>query len=152
MENNSRKPEISHDIELKIPFGQQGDLEGDHSSQLKRLSAASFAYIGDAVYELFVRTHFLLPPMRNCDYHDKVVKQVRAEGQILSLEKLRPYLTQAEEDILRWGRNGSRRVASSCYREASSLETLVGYLYLNNPQRLYELLLKLNLGNSIEHE
>jgi len=153
VETNPQEQSSGHDIELKVPFGRRCNLDIDPSKQLKLLSPASLAYIGDVVYELFVRTHFLLPPMRNADYHATVVKQVRAEGQILSLEKLRPYLTESEQDILRWGRNGaigsSRRIPSSLYREASSLETLIGYLYLNDPQRLYEILLKLNPGTLI---
>jgi len=159
-ETNSRKANLDplgySNIELKIPFRHQGNSESDNSAQIKRLSAASLAYVGDAVYELYVRTYFLLPPKRNSDYHAKVVKQVRAEGQVRCLEKLKPYLTEAEKDILRQGRNaannGPRRLSLALYQEASSLETLIGYLYLNDTERLHELLLKIDFNTIVEHE
>lgn len=137
-------------IELKIPFAHSQNTDSDYRNQLKRLSASSLAYVGDVVYELYIRTHFILPPKRTADYHAKVVKQVKAEGQIICLEKLKPYLTEAEEEILRWGRNaasgGPRRISLATYQEASSLETLIGYLYLNDTERLYKLLHILNLN------
>ncbi len=117
--------------------------------QLQRLSPVALAYIGDAVYELFVRTQLLLPPKRIADYHSQVVAQVRAETQAAHLQNLEPYLTLAEKDILRRGRNAvtnkPRRLSMKIYQQASSFETLIGYLYLEDPQRLQDLLTKLNL-------
>ena len=159
MEANSQKIDsdsLRHYIQLKIPLGRCGNSQSDYLSQVKRLSAASLAYVGDAIYELYVRTYFLLPPKRNITYHSEVVGQVRAEGQIACLEKLKPYLTEAEQDILRWGRNaasrGPRRISLALYQEASSLETLIGYLYLSDTDRLVELLLKLDFNTKVDHE
>ena len=119
------------------------------TNQLKQLSPVALAYIGDAVYELFVRTQLLLPPKRIADYHSQVVAQVRAEAQAAHLQNLEPYLTLAEKDILRRGRNAvtnkPRRLSIKIYQQASSFETLIGYLYLEDPQRLQDLLTKLNL-------
>lgn len=117
---------------------------GDLSRQIRQLSPASLAYLGDAVYELYVRTHFLWPPKRLGDYHRRVVAQVRAESQAVFLRQLDPYLTDQERDIVRWGRNAAsgrpRRLPADLYRQATSLETLIGYLYLQDPQRLNQLL------------
>ncbi len=117
--------------------------------QLQRLSPVALAYIGDAVYELFVRTKLLLPPKRIADYHSQVVAQVRAETQAAHLQDLESCLTNVEKDILRRGRNAvtnkPRRLDLKIYQRASSFETLIGHLYLSNPQRLQELLAKLNL-------
>ncbi|NES84741.1 MAG: Mini-ribonuclease 3 [Moorea sp. SIO2B7] len=122
----------------------------DSRSQIEQLSPASFAYIGDAVYELYIRTHYLLPPRRICAYHDQVVAQVRAETQASHLRSLSPYLTDEEKEILRRGRNaangGPRRLSPEVYQKATSLETLIGYLYLKNPQRLNQLLGLLELN------
>ena len=122
----------------------------DSRSQIEQLSPASFAYIGDAVYELYIRTHYLLPPRRICAYHDQVVAQVRAETQASHLRSLCPYLTDEEKEILRRGRNaangGPRRLSPEVYQKATSLETLIGYLYLKNPQRLNQLLGLLELN------
>ncbi|WP_013320910.1 Mini-ribonuclease 3 [Gloeothece verrucosa] len=112
--------------------------------KIGQISPASLAYIGDAVYELYVRTRYLLPPRRLCDYHNQVVAKVRAEQQAAYLQVLEPHLTESEREIVRQGRNAAngrpRRLSPELYQQASSLETLIGYLYLQNPQRLNELL------------
>lgn len=115
--------------------------------ELGRLSPATLAYLGDAVYEIFVRTYYLMPPKRLKTYHKQVVDQVRAESQVHWLHTLAPHLTPSELDVIRRGRNstgkGPRRIESGIYQQASGFETLIGYLYLTDPQRLTELLLKL---------
>ncbi len=118
--------------------------------QIQRISPASLAYVGDAVYEMYIRTHYLLPPKRLQDYHDLVVAQVRAEAQAKQLLAITPYLTNAEREILRRGRNAAtgrpKRVDLETYQQATSLETLVGYLYLTDPQRLSEIFAHLELN------
>lgn len=121
----------------------------NYASQIAQLSPASLAYIGDAVYELYVRTRYLLPPKRIANYHNRVVAKVRAESQAACLCLLEPYLSDSEREILRRGRNAAtgkpRRLSPKVYQQATSLETLIGYLYLHNPQRLNELLEQLDL-------
>lgn len=118
--------------------------ETDSPTPICQLSPASLAYVGDAVYELYIRTHYLLPPTRLSDYHNLVVAQVRAEQQAAHLHELESDLTDAEREIVRRGRNaasgGPRRVSPELYQQATGLETLIGYLYLQNPQRLNQLL------------
>jgi ribonuclease III family protein len=117
-------------------------------SQIERLSPIALAYIGDAVFELYVRTKFLMPPKRMTDYHSQVVTQVRAESQAVHLAILLPYLTDIEKEILRRGRNACvtkpRRLSRQIYQKATGLETLIGYLHLTAPQRLQELFAKLD--------
>ena len=121
----------------------------DSKSQIQQISPASLAYLGDAVYELYIRTCYLLPPRRLCDYHQQVVAQVRAESQARTLRSLEPHLTAPELEILRRGRNAatgsSRRLDPKIYQQATSFETLLGYLYLTDPQRLNQLLAHLEL-------
>ncbi|WP_228038118.1 ribonuclease III domain-containing protein [Nodosilinea sp. LEGE 06152] len=119
--------------------------------QARALSPVALAYIGDAVYELFVRSAFLQPPKRIQAFHQQVVNQVRAEQQAYQVQRLMPLLTEVEQDLLRRGRNassrGPKRVDSQIYQQATGFEALVGYLYLTNPARLVELLSTLNLGS-----
>lgn len=119
------------------------------ADQLRQLSPAALAYVGDAVYELYVRTCYLIPPKRLQAYHNSVVAQVRAESQARHLQSLQPYLTDAELDVLRRGRNAvsrcPKRLDPTIYQQATSLETLFGYLYLTDPQRLAHLLSQLQL-------
>ncbi len=113
-------------------------------AQLQKISPSALAYLGDAVYELYVRTFYLLPLQRPETYHCLVVAQVRAEAQALHLRSLSPHLRNTELEIVRRGRNAAtgrpKRVDPEIYQQATSLETLIGYLYLTDSQRLTELL------------
>jgi ribonuclease III family protein len=116
---------------------------------IQQLPPAALAYLGDAVYELYVRRFYLLPPKRLQSYHGQVVAQVRAERQAEHLRSLTPFLTESELEVVKRGRNATtgcpKRVDPSIYQQATSLETLIGYLHLTNPQRLAQLLAQLKL-------
>jgi ribonuclease III family protein len=117
------------------------------STDVQRLTPSALAYLGDAVYELYVRRYYLLPPKRPMAYHQEVVAQVRAEAQARHLCALLPYLTEVEQDWLKRGRNTAghcpKRLDPKIYQQATGLETLLGYLYLTSPQRLLDLLSQL---------
>ncbi|MBH8562790.1 ribonuclease III [Nostoc sp. CENA67] len=127
-----------------VPLAQQIS-----QTQLQQISPAALAYLGDAIYELYVRMSYLLPLQRIENYHHLVVAQVRAETQALHLRSLIPHLRQTELEIVRRGRNAAtrrpKRVDPEIYQQATSLETLIGYLYLTDSQRLTELLQQLHL-------
>lgn len=119
------------------------------SAEIERISPAAWAYLGDAVYELFIRGAYLFPPKRTHAYHELVVAQVRAERQALHLQSLYPHLSSTELEIVKRGRNAAdrrpKRLDPEIYQQATSLEALVGYLYLTNPERLTQLLGLLDL-------
>lgn len=123
-------------------------------TQIQQVSPAALAYIGDAVYELYIRTTYLLPPKSAYAYHQLVVAQVRAETQALQLTSLTAYLTPIELEIVRRGRNAAnrppKRVDAEVYGRATSLETLIGYLYLTNFPRLSQLFEKLSLLDEVD--
>jgi ribonuclease III family protein len=136
--------------ETELPPGwQQPHILAIHPNQVPQLSPAALAYLGDAVYELYVRTRFLFPPKRAHDYHRQVVAQVRAEAQSSHLQLLLPHLTSRELDAIRRGRNAAnsrpRRLDPEVYQQATSFETLIGYLHITDPPRLWELLALLPL-------
>jgi len=113
-------------------------------TQLDRVSPAALAYLGDAVYELYIRAMLIFPPKRSQTYHLQVVSWVRAESQAQLLLHLNPHLTAEELDIVRRGRNAAtgkpRRLKGQVYQQATALETLLGYLYLADRDRLHHLL------------
>ncbi|ONK80926.1 uncharacterized protein A4U43_C01F23320 [Asparagus officinalis] len=118
-------------------------------------NATSLAYVGDCIYELYARRHFLFPPLSINEYNERVMKVVRCESQDLLLKKLlsEDYLTEEERDVLRWGKNiatsktrTTKRVGVAVYNRASSLETLIGYLYLTDVKRLEELMYQLGFS------
>ncbi|XP_010242205.1 PREDICTED: uncharacterized protein LOC104586616 isoform X2 [Nelumbo nucifera] len=61
-------------------------------------NAASLAYIGDCIYELYARRHFLFPPLNIEEYNDRVTAVVRCEAQDALLKKLLKddYLSEKE--------------------------------------------------------
>ncbi len=122
------------------------------STQLQQLSPGALAYLGDAVYELYIRRYYLIPPKRIQAYHHQVVSQVRAETQAHHLNQLIPFLTPTELDLLKRGRNAAtsrpKRIDPDTYQRATSLETLIGYLYLSDLRRLMELLGHLQIDST----
>jgi len=119
------------------------------ATPIQQVAPAALAYLGDAVYELYIRCAYLTPPKRLQAYHNQVVAQVRAERQADHLRSLLPLLTEPELEVLKRGRNATtghpKRVALNVYQQATSLETLIGYLYLTDLQRLAHLLAQLEL-------
>ncbi|NES64837.1 MAG: ribonuclease III [Okeania sp. SIO2D1] len=113
-------------------------------TEIQKTTPSSWAYLGDAIYELFIRSYYLIPAKRSRSYHQLVVAQVRAESQAHHLHNLKPHLTSLELDILKRGRNAAfrkpKRLDPEVYQQATSLEALIGYLYLTDPQRLNQLL------------
>lgn len=126
------------------PLSQQISL-----SEVQQISPTALAYLGDAIYEVYVRMFYLMPLQRPDTYHRLVVAQVRAETQALHLRSLTPHLRETELEIVRRGRNAAtgrpKRLDPEIYQQATSLETLIGYLYLTDYQRLTELLEILHL-------
>lgn len=127
------------------------DGQSDHSSSVdypRNLPAPHvLAYVGDAVYELYVRRHVAMRgralPLRRL--HREVVALVRAEAQAEALRRLGPLLTPEERDIARRGRNAASGSAGTqppaVRRAATAFEALVGYLYwTGRRERLEELL------------
>lgn len=148
-EENSNALEVDSALSWAEVRFTQLSATANSNSQIQQISSTSLAYLGDAVYELYIRTCYLLPPKRISDYHHQVVAQVRAESQANHLQALTPHLTPPELEILRRGRNAvtrsPRRLDPKTYQQATSLETLMGYLYLTDPQRLTQLLAHLEL-------
>ncbi|MEB3253205.1 MAG: ribonuclease III domain-containing protein [Synechococcus sp.] len=116
------------------------------SVRSEALGPLQLAWIGDAVWELHQRLRLGQQPGRQDDLHRAVVSAVCADAQSTSLAWLeeRQLLTDLELDWVRRGRNsagrGPRRGDAAVYGRATGFETMVGWLFLNNPDRLAELL------------
>lgn len=113
------------------------------------LSPLVLAYIGDAVYELFVRRHVIARGYSRTDrIHSEAVKYVCAETQAVVLKSIEPLLTKEEADMARRGRNAksghtARNACVISYRHSTGLECLVGYLFLKGDlDRLAEIMKK----------
>ena len=100
------------------------------------------AYLGDAVYELWLREQALivLGDVQTQRYHEWVTVRAKAEFQATLLEELLPTLTEAEQELVKQARNLpvpiSRRKNQAVYRQATAFEALVGHWYQNSPKQL----------------
>ena len=108
----------------------------------------SLAYIGDGVYELYVRSRIIKenPNLPAHKLHKEAIKYVKAEAQSRSIEAMLPYLTEAETAQFKRGRNAksptsAKNASIVDYRRATGFEALIGFLYINkNGERLDELM------------
>lgn len=110
------------------------------------ISTLGLAHLGDAVYELMVRSMLCLRgKATNKNLHRATVGYVSAQAQAQAAERILPMLTEEEGDVFRRGRNSSPHTVSHAasraeYQTATALEALFGYLYLNGrTERLNEL-------------
>lgn len=111
------------------------------------LSPLVLAFIGDSVYDLYIKTRIVIKGNRPVYFlHRECVKYVKAEPQANILKKIYNKLTEEEKDIVRRGRNAKsatipKNADVQDYRLATAFEALLGYLYLTkNIKRLNEIL------------
>lgn len=117
---------------LKNLYGEPNLKQGD----LNALSPLVFAYVGDAVYELYVRS--LIVRKGNAPVnkmHRQSIAFVKAKAQSEIIHKLMDGLTDEEKDIVRRGRNAKsgtipKNADVTEYKFATGFESLLGYLYL----------------------
>ena len=103
------------------------------------------AFVGDAVYELFIRKHLTLQGGKVDALSHKTVEKVNAAAQAESLERLLHALTEEEQAIVRRAQNARQTPPKHAdplkYQKATALEALLGYLYLTGQsERLNELM------------
>ena len=104
--------------------------------KLHAMSSIGLAHLGDAVYELLVRTYLCVHgKATGRGLHRATVALVCAPKQAELSEKLLPLLTEEEQDVFRRGRNANvhtipHSADRAQYQKATALETLFGWLYL----------------------
>ena len=112
-------------------------------------SPLTLAYIGDAAYDLVIRS--IAVKTSNCQpqkLHQRVTARVSAKAQARMIEALLPVLTEEEAAIYRRGRNSrpytkAKNASRMEYQEATGFEAVIGYLYLNSAfERMNELIAK----------
>lgn len=113
---------------------------------IKRYSSNSLSFIGDAVYTLHVREHFIengYQASKTLQYECNKLNS--AKGQLKAFEYLKSidFFTEEELDAFKRGRNNIRHIPKNgdkhSYEVASGLEAIVGYLYLTDQKRMEKL-------------
>ena len=118
-----------------------------NQSDIGQMSPLVWAYMGDAVYEKFIREYVIRQGLcKNGLLHKKSIKYVSAKAQAKILQNLEEFLTEEEKDIVRRGRNSHPHSTAKNadiieYKYATGLEALLGFLYLTEKtERLEEIL------------
>lgn len=116
-------------------------------AEVNMLSPLVWAYVGDSVYEMFIRTHLVnFSNAKPHKLHIEAIKYVKAKAQAELLKKLQNILTDEEKDIVRRGRNTenhhtAKNADVADYAQSTGFEALIGYLYLSKQDnRLKEIL------------
>ena len=116
-------------------------------SKVEMMSPLTWAYVGDSVYELYIREHLVKTTnLKPHKLHKEAIKYVNAHAQALFLKTITDNLTETEKEIVRRTRNTEnhhvpKNADPADYMYATAFEGLIGYLYLaNQKERLEEIL------------
>lgn len=116
-------------IKETFPAGRQ---------DVRAYSPLTLAYIGDAVYELIIRTVVVARANRPANaLHHMTVQYVSAGAQARIIEALSDRLTEEEQSVYRRGKNSkphttAKNASGEDYMKATGFEAVLGYLYLSD--------------------
>ena len=117
--------------------------------RINELSPLTWAYVGDAVYELYIREHLVnSSKLKPAKLHRESINFVKASAQANTLQMIEESLTEKEKEIVKRARNTKnhhlpKNAEVSDYMYSTAFEGLIGYLYLTKQEeRLEEILSK----------
>ena len=129
------------------------DIEKDES-EINQLSPLTWAYIGDCIFELYVRTKLINETkLKPHELHIKAINYVKAKAQAEMLHKIHDKLTAEEQDIVRRGRNAEnhhlpKNANVQEYMYSTAFEALIGYLYLCKKEERVKEIIELAIDNA----
>lgn len=112
---------------------------------IKMMGPLQLAYVGDACYELMVRTYLLNKNLSVNNLHRETIKYVKAAAQASIVHNLEDVLTEKEKAVIKKGRNtktnsNPKNADLIDYKYSTGFEAMFGYLYLTNQdERLREI-------------
>lgn len=116
-------------------------------NEVNLMPPLTWAYIGDCVYELYIRTSLVNKTnLKPHALHIEAIKHVKAKAQADTLKEIYDKLTEEEKDVVRRGRNAEnhhlpKNAEVQDYMYSTAFEALIGYLYLTKQNlRLKEIL------------
>ena len=116
-------------------------------AEVNTMSPLTWAYVGDSIYELFVRMRLVNnTKLKPHGLHVEAIKYVKAKAQADILSKIENELTEKELEIVKRGRNAEnhhlpKNATVQEYMYSTGFEALIGYLYLTKQdERLEEIL------------
>lgn len=119
----------------------------ENMSIVNTMSPLTWAYIGDSVYELYIREHLVnTTKLKPHKLHLEAIKYVKAKAQANILARIDKNLKEEEKEIVKRGRNAEnhhlpKNATVQEYMYSTGFEALIGYLYLTKQDsRLKEIL------------
>ena len=110
----------------------------------EEIGVIQLAWLGDSVWELHQRLRYVHFPLNSKELHLSVVNEVKAISHSKSLSQIEHLLNPNEINLIRRARNKTKRHPKSSdptiYSRATGFETLIGWLFLKDPQRVSTLL------------
>lgn len=125
-------------------FLEQNNLEMLSEYELRQISPLKLAYVGDAIYESYVRVYIINKVKGTVNQlHKWAVKYVNASAQASIVKGLDLFLTEEEKAIIKRGRNQKsgtvpKNANIADYRLATGFESLIGYLFMAGDIRRLE--------------
>ncbi len=106
----------------------------------ENISLRNYAFIGDSVWEIFVRMYTIYKTNNSKNLHKITIDRVNANFQRDLFILIESELNDEEKEIARRARNlpipVARKNIQNIYRQATAFETLIGYWYLHDKNRL----------------
>ena len=115
---------------------------------LQTVPMQTLAFIGDAVYNVYIRTYLASLNNRKTGLlHKDSIKYVSATGQALTIDSIMEFLTEDEIELYKRGRNTnihsiSKKVDIVEYKKSTGFEALIGYLYVKKDKERLEFLIQ----------
>ncbi len=111
---------------------------------IRNMNTTNLAYIGDAVYEVYVRKYIIENYKGDINQlNRRAIKYVRAESQAIVLKKIMSQLSEEEQAVVRRGKNKKitskpQKADPKVYKLATGFEALIGYLDLLEKENLVD--------------
>ena len=121
----------------------------ENEAEVNTMSPLTWAYIGDSVYELYIRMYLVnTTKLKPHKLHIEATKYVKAKAQAETLKKIENDLTEKEKEIVKRGRNAEnhhlpKNATVQEYMYSTGFEALIGYLYLTKQEKRLKEILKL---------
>lgn len=151
------KAKLGAEEERELGRAKLALLPESMARDLEKYSGVQLAFIGDAVFDLYIRTLLLQEMYQHSikDLHQAKVKLVKAASQAAFINKLRPVLSEEELGVFKRARNSSSKAAPKSaspveYRNATGFEALLGFLYIRGEEERLRELLELCRNNKDE--
>ena len=122
---------------------------------MSEINLRNYAYLGDAVWELYIRNKTVLMTNNAKKLHQITTSLVKTQFQADLLKFLDNFLNDNEKELIKRARNlpipVGRRSIQHEYRQATAFEALIGWLYLNENGRYNEILKLIEVSDLISY-